>query len=406
MPHNTELNFLCDVFQKHRIPARTVSTKELTEEGIGSDVDVLTSPLPRISSATDTLQSHTLYRYTDQFRRTFLLLIPNDAQKDRVLCIGPYFSSALPEGDLLKLAEDSGIAPQKLPYFKEYLGMLPILESGNPLFSMLYTLCEHVWETVSFSMIDLESTSPAPSFSNQENEPDDAEAKLLSIKTMEQRYAFENQLIRAVSLGQLHMESQLFSAFSGNLFERRTADPLRNSKNYCIIMNTLLRKAAEDGGVHPLHLDRISSDFATRIEELPTISEISNLMCEMFRAYCRLVRKHSVQKYSFAVQKAILLIDLDLSANITPSALADSLGVSLSYLCALFRRETGTTLSEHIRRRRIDHAKHLLKTTDLQVQTVALHCGIMDVQYFSKIFKKETGRTPKEYREAKRAAQP
>ena len=41
---------------------------------------------------------------------------------------------------------------------------------------------------------------------------------------------------------------------------------------------------------------------------------------------------------------------------------------------------------------------HLLKTTRLQVQTVAQHCGMMDVQYFSKTFKKIAGVTPREYR--------
>jgi len=57
------------------------------------------------------------------------------------------------------------------------------------------------------------------------------------------------------------------------------------------------------------------------------------------------------------------------------------------------------TVSEYVRYKRIEHAKYLLGTTHLQIQTVAQHCGIMDVQYFLKAFKKEVGKTPKEYRE-------
>ena len=45
-------------------------------------------------------------------------------------------------------------------------------------------------------------------------------------------------------------------------------------------------------------------------------------------------------------------------------------------------------------------ATYLLTTTGLQIQTVALHCGIMDVQYFTKIFKRMKGMTPRQYREA------
>ena len=91
-------------------------------------------------------------------------------------------------------------------------------------------------------------------------------------------------------------------------------------------------------------------------------------------------------------------IDGNLTENLTLRSLAENFNVSPSYLSSLFRKETGYTLTDYINRRRVRHAMHLLKTTRLQVQTVAQHCGMMDVQYFSKIFKKVAGMTPKEYR--------
>jgi AraC-like DNA-binding protein len=72
---------------------------------------------------------------------------------------------------------------------------------------------------------------------------------------------------------------------------------------------------------------------------------------------------------------------------------------SHNYFSTVFKRETGKTVSEYIREKRMEHAAHLLVSTTLQIQTVALHCGILDVQYFSKLFKRHTGKTPKEYRE-------
>ena len=164
-------------------------------------------------------------------------------------------------------------------------------------------------------------------------------------------------------------------------------------------MNTLLRKAAENGGVHPVYLDRISSNFARQIEEISVLSAFPTLMHEMFRSYCRLVRKHSTRRYSPAVQKTILLIDSDLSAPLTLSTLAAAQELSEGYLAKIFKKETEKTVSEYVREKRMKHAAHLLTTTRLQIQTIALHCGIMDVHYFSKQFKKHTGKTPKEYRE-------
>jgi hypothetical protein len=101
----------------------------------------------------------------------------------------------------------------------------------------------------------------------------------------------------------MHKENMITGAFNERAFERRVPDALRNAKNYGIIMNTLLRKAAEHGGVHPIYIDRISSEFARKIENMPALAENSALMAEMFRTYCRLVRKHSMKNYSPPVQK-------------------------------------------------------------------------------------------------------
>jgi YesN/AraC family two-component response regulator len=187
------------------------------------------------------------------------------------------------------------------------------------------------------------------------------------------------------------------------MFEKRIQDPVRNAKNYCIIMNTLLRKAAEHGGVHPVHIDKLSSKFAARIELVTDTKKVSEFMREMFSSYCRLVQKHSTRHYSPIVKKTVILFEADISAELSLATLAKQQGVSSGYLATVFKKETGKTVSEYVRDKRIEHAKYLLSMTHLQVQTVALHCGIMDVQYFSKIFKKQIGKTPKEYREDVRA---
>ena len=76
-------------------------------------------------------------------------------------------------------------------------------------------------------------------------------------------------------------------------------------------------------------------------------------------------------------------------------------GISAGYLSAVFKKEMGKTLTDYVKEKRMQKARKLLETTHLQIQTVAGHCGIMDVQYFSKMFKKETGMTPQEYRKEK-----
>ena len=79
-------------------------------------------------------------------------------------------------------------------------------------------------------------------------------------------------------------------------------------------------------------------------------------MTEMFKSYCRLVRHHSMKNYSLIVQRTIAIIDSDISANLTLSSLAREQNLSAGYLSAVFKQETGKTLTEYIRDKRIKHA--------------------------------------------------
>ena len=112
------------------------------------------------------------------------------------------------------------------------------------------------------------------------------------------------------------------------------------------------------------------------------------------------LKKHSMKNYSSLVQKVITLVDFDITADLSLSRQAEILNVNASYLSTLFKKETGTTLTEYVAKKRVEQAAFLLTSTNLQIQTISQNCGIYDVNYFTKLFKKYTGKTPKEYRES------
>ena len=405
MNHEYELNFFFDVLKKCHIHTNMISS-------LDPAVSIMDSRLASIlglksegtvGQVLGIIESKTKYKLLDEFKFHYIYMrLPISSEKN-ILVIGPYLSSPLSSKDILEIGEKAGISPTSQKPLKEYCFSAPILTDSDRLLVMIDTFCERIWDTHSFAIVEANKkyTSAVSSVSPTSHGEsfDEIEA---SIKIMEMRYAFENELIRAVSLGQQHKENLLVSQLNENMFERRVSDPLRNAKNYCIIMNTLLRKAAEDGGVHPIYIDSLSSKFALRIELIADTKACSAMMREMFSSYCKLVYKHSMRRYSPIVQKAILIIDSDISAELSLNSLAKKLGISTGYLATIFKKETEKTVSEYIKDKRIAHAMHLLSTTHLQIQTIALHCGIMDVQYFCKIFKKKTGKNPKEYRETSR----
>lgn len=403
MFYEAELRMLRETFQKCRIQTAIAElSKPIPDHPeaelrtfITSQLD-LRKPLVEYVPA---VQPATLYRLRDPFDCRYCYMLLPELPQDAVLVIGPYLPSAPSQKRCQEWAEKNNITPSQLKQLESYYGSVPILPDTSHLFVLLDCFAEQIWGAGNVTAEDINQDFNGFPLTDKTPEGSDT---LWDMKNMEQRYAYENQLMEAVSKGQIHKADLLLTNFTSFSFENRLADPIRNIKNYCIIMNTLLRKAAESGGVHPLHLDMNSSAYAARIEQIHSLETVPLLMSDMFRDYCQLVRKHSSKNYSPPVQKALLYIEANLTENLNLRMLAETLNVSPSYLSSLFRKETGQTLTEHINQRRIRHAMHLLKTTRLQVQTVAQHCGIMDVQYFSKVFKRIAGTTPKQYRETKR----
>ncbi len=403
MYYEKELNFLKEVFKKRHISVLdaplSMKIRDIPYSDINTVLGKALDERATVSELVKDIQENTMYRHTDSFGLSYIYFLLPMQDVPKILLIGPFLPSPLSERDVEKIGLEYNISEKNMRYLTEYYGSIPIIKSDSQFSIMLDTFCEIIWKSPSFKIIDTSYENKIPASPiNEELRSENFDDIIVNMKALEKRYDFENEFMKAVSLGQIHKEEQVLSFFNENLLEKRTSDSIRNAKNYCIIMNTLLRKSAEHGGVHPVYLDRVSGDFAVKIELTSSLGEIPMLMRDMFRSYCRLVRRHSLKSFSLVVQKTILLIDSDLSADLTLSSLANIQNISSGYLSTIFRKETGQTVSGYIREKRMKHACHLLSTTRLQVQTVAVRCGIMDMQYFSKIFKRYTGKTPKEYR--------
>lgn len=78
--------------------------------------------------------------------------------------------------------------------------------------------------------------------------------------------------------------------------------------------------------------------------------------------------------------------------------LVDQFGFSYAYLSSLFSEKSSETFSEYLNRIRIEKAYELLIKTDSSISEIAQETGYTDSGYFSKVFKKQTGMTPRTYR--------
>lgn len=402
--YQRELDFALSLLQKLRIPAQFLhpGAPLLTlDHGIRQALGLETGYDEAHPILSRWSEPETIYKITDPFFCHYVYFhLPPEAGPASVV-IGPYLTNNLRQESIWALAESMHLPMQFLPQLENYFMSLPVYPDTGTLMAILSALGQHLWGGNDFHVVDVNYEQririPNPDAANPLIEQ---ENMLRQMKLLEDRYAYENELMEIVSKGQTNRADMIMEAVSLLNFEPRHADPLRNMKNYCIVCNTLLRKAAQQGGVHPFHLDQISDRFARTIENMPTREKCAALIGEMIRDYCHLVRNNTATPYTPLIQKTLLYMEANISGDLSLTTLARLMEVTPSYLSARFHRETGHTLAEHITDVRMKTALQLLKNTHLQVQSVAQLCGIPDPNYFGKQFKRFYGLTPLQYRKS------
>ena len=381
MFYDKELEFLKRIYKKYNLSVRTV-------------------PEAVFNEVAGEIRDRTIYRAADRFNCHYIFLKLPAGDDGFVLVIGPYTTEPLDDEQMMEYAETIGLSQNQTAQLIKHYKNVPLIPESSRLFAVVDAFCDVIWDGEAAAYVAVNSLEEMP-FSEDAHRLEDRDGPQIDMAMLEQRYALENEIMEAVKHGQVYKSEMFTGAFSPGAFERRLSDSVRNAKNYMIIMNTLLRKAAQQGGVHPFYLDKMSSKYAAEIEAIKSVKTLPYFMKKMFEDYCRMVNKHATANYSPLIKNAILYVETNLASDISLKQLAEMNGVSATYLSTTFKKETGKTFVDYVNGKRIDTAKHLLKTTGLQVQTIAQHCGFLDVQYFAKVFKKYTGRTPREYRELK-----
>jgi len=99
------------------------------------------------------------------------------------------------------------------------------------------------------------------------------------------------------------------------------------------------------------------------------------------------------------VQEVISYIENNYSYRIRAEEIASNMFFNRNYIAKLFKQETGRSIREFVSEIRIKEACKLLASTDMSIADIASACGFLDMKTFYQFFKKNTGFTPKAYRD-------
>ena len=167
-----------------------------------------------------------------------------------------------------------------------------------------------------------------------------------------------------------------------NLFKRYNADPETHIFTY---RNTY---AIIDA------VNRLSDR-----KSLYTSAELFEIFLHMFNNHGH-IQKDTEKAADTYYHYAANYINTNLFRNITVDELTEVLGITQPYLYNIFIGKCGISPKRYIITRKLSKAKQLLSETDMSINEVAASVGYTDALNFSKLFKQNTGYSPKAFREA------
>ncbi len=141
-------------------------------------------------------------------------------------------------------------------------------------------------------------------------------------------------------------------------------------------------------------------DIAVSYDEAKTAAQQtdSNQPVRLFSHIVGSNRRSGKDKLINAIQE---YIDSNLNGKLQLNEVAEVFGLSPAYLSVLFKKSTESGFSEYVNTKKIDRAKEMLLSGDMKIYEVADSLGFESAYYFSKVFKKVDGHSPREYIQSK-----
>ncbi|HLJ35118.1 MAG TPA: AraC family transcriptional regulator [Ktedonobacteraceae bacterium] len=344
------------------------------------------------------LERELVYRFRDPFQMEYLAVgIWHETQYHGTIVVGPSISKAYHPQLLIETGQHERLPLIMQRQLQQYYNTLTMVDEAKQqaIGSLLINIFLPGIKQPQLIEATLPLTEgPARGF---------VVAVEQNRELIEKRYAIENNMLHAVATGNARLLKEAMKELQEISWPfRHPGSPVRSLKNLSLTANTLYRKAAESGGVHPLHLDSVSGKFAIQIEQAQSIAELMSLDEEMPKVYCNLVKEVSVAAFPAIIKEAITYLRFNIDQPASLNSLAGILGVNPSHLSRTFKQALGMTLTDYINQIRIEEAKYLLDHSNDTVTEIASRVGYNDSNYFSRVFRRWEHITPHDYRKRKK----
>lgn len=325
-----------------------------------------------------------------------LLSIVTDNKHEGTVILGPSLPFTLLEHKITGLINDTHIFAQREQVF-HYYKSVPIISHEKLL--DISVLAHYMFN---HRLIDVNAVNQQQLDSEQISDHrilETLRAKKDQNEVHHHNPLNEKKLLTIIKEGKIETLKSFTQLQTENTGVLSKSSLIRSSKNLAIIGIALATRAAIDGGLHSEIAFSLSDIYIQRLEDLRTQKEIDLLCLEAFFTLTEKVAEVKESQHSTTVTLCKNYIYNHRYAKITHAEIAETAGISPNYLSVLFKKEVGIPVNEYIQQIKIEEAKHLIQFTNTPLSEIGSLLNFSDQSYFTKVFKKHTGRTPKQYQQ-------
>ena len=207
----------------------------------------------------------------------------------------------------------------------------------------------------------------------------------------------QEEIIKKVKIGDKTGAREILNEFLGSIF-------FESGMNFEIIkvriieLVVIISRTAIEAGVNAKDLMGLNYSNFTELNKATDLDELLFKLNDILTNFMNRVSAIKENKKKIKVRKIIEYIDQNFTRKLTSEDVSGAGGLSTSRCLHLFKEETGMSLSEYIRKLRVDYGKYLLINTDISLADCAIEVGFFDQSHFTKTFKLVEKMPPSQFR--------
>ena len=207
----------------------------------------------------------------------------------------------------------------------------------------------------------------------------------------------EPGLLAAIKRGERQAAREIINRVLVGIYHAARSRP-ELLKSLALELVVVMSRAAVESGADPSEVLGCNFESATALAGLSDEEEVSSWLCGMLERVMDAIRDHKQFPNAVLLGRAVAFMEEHLGEPLDRDMVARAAGLSGSHFSHLIRERTGRTFTDLMAQYRVDCAKTMLRRTGKSIIQIAMECGFEDQSYFSRVFKRYTGTSPRTYR--------